>query len=464
MTVQLINAATDAHLWAETFDRKLTDIFAVETEIAKTIAETLQAKLTGSETKAIAEKPTANLAAYDAYLRGLSIEQSHWSYDAWLEAAAAYDRAVELDPTFALAWARLATVRSLLYTNGVDLVRSSAAKIKDAADQASSLRPDLGEAWIAQGDYRYRVTRSFTSAVQAYDEARKRLPNNSLVFLSMANVERRLGRWQEAEAQYRKASELDPRNLQMFEALGQLYGFLNRYDEAQATFDQALAIAPAEEDIHARKANLFLATGRLQDADRELALIPADSANAVVRDIRIKQAFYERRFEDAIALTSKILAEMKPNEAADSDAVTAMVRLGYLRTWTGQPNESKIAFMQAVRAIKPTATSIIPATGSELPVLLATTYAGLGEKEEALAQARRAVQQYNDDAVTKPDAETALAQIQGRFGDANSAIAVIPHLLEVPAGITRADLKFNPYWDPLRKDPRFQKLCEEPNK
>jgi TolB-like protein len=464
VTVQLIKATSDAHLWAETFDRKLTDIFAVETEIAKTIAETLQAKLTGSETKAIAEKPTTNMAAYDAYLRGLSIEQSHWSYGAWEEAVAAYTRAVELDPGFALAWSHLARVRSLLYVNGEGRSRNSADNVKEAADRAMALQPDLGEAWIAQGDYSYRVARRFSDGLQAYGEARRRLPNNSLVFMSMANVERRLGSWQDAETHYRKAAELDPRNLQIFEALGAYYGFLHQFDQAHATFDSALAIAPMEEDLHARKAFLFLDAGRLEDADQELALVPRNSTNEVVRDTRIVQAIYEHRFDDGIALASKVLEDTKPNEPPGADAISAMIQLGNLRTWTNRPDEAKTAFGQAIQAIKPTPGSIVPADGAGLPLYLAAAYAGLGEKEKALAQARHAVEQYNDDAVNKPDAEAILAQIQARFGDVESAMAALPHLLEVPAGLTRSNLRNNPLWDPLRKDPRFTKLCQEGNR
>jgi tetratricopeptide (TPR) repeat protein len=433
----------------------------VETEIAKTIAETLQAKLTGSETKAIAEKPTTNMVAYDAYLRGLSIEQSHWSYGAWEEAVAAYTRAVELDPGFALAWSHLARVRSLLYVNGQGRARNSADKVKEAADRAMALQPDLGEAWIAQGDYSYRVARRFTDGLQAYGEARRRLPNNSLVFMSIANVERRLGSWQDAEAHYRKAAELDPRNLQIFEALGAYYGFLHQFDQAHATFDSALALAPMEEDLHARKAFLFLDAGRLEDADQELALVPRNSTNEVVRDTRIVQAIYEHRFDDGIALASKVLEDTKPNEPPGADAISAMIQLGNLRAWTNRPDEAKTAFRQAIQAIKPTPDSIVPADGAGLPLYLAAAYAGLGEKEKALAQARHAVEQYNDDAVNKPDAEATLAQIQARFGDVESAMAALPHLLEVPAGLTRSNLRNNPLWDPLRKDPRFQKLCED---
>jgi tetratricopeptide (TPR) repeat protein len=356
----------------------------------------------------------------------------------------------------------MATARSLLYFNGVDLAGNPAAKVKEAAAQAITLQPDLGEAWVAQGDYRYRVLRDFSGALQAYDEARTRLPSSSLVSLSTANLERRLGRWSEAEAHYRKAAELDPRNLQIFEAMGAFLDLLRRYDDAQVTFDLALKIAPNEEDIHARKASVYRDAGRLEEATRELAQIPANSTNAVVRATRIGLAIYERRFDDGITLTNSMLSEIKPGELPDTDAKWALVQLGYLQEWTKRPNEARVTFARAIQAIKPTLDSVVPADSSGLPYYLAEAYAGLGEKEKALTQARQAVEQYKNDAVGAPGPEASLAQIQARFGDLDSAVAALPHLLTVPAGLNRADLRYDPKWDQLRKDPRFQELLKSP--
>src|SRR6266481_3515281 len=249
INVQLIKAANDSHLWADTFDRKMTDIFSVESEVAGAITEQLNAKLTGAEQRALAVKPTNNVAAYDAYLRGRSVEISGYSFPTSEQTAAAdYAEAVRLDPKFALAWARLAVQRSTLYFNFVDRRTNSAAAVKEAVDQASTLQPESGEAWIAQGAYRYRVLRDFSGALQAYMEASKRLPNNPDVFQEMAYVEMRLGRWEAAEKHLKAAAGLDPRNLGIL--LRMAYEFLDglrRFADAHTVVDRALQIAPGEE-------------------------------------------------------------------------------------------------------------------------------------------------------------------------------------------------------------------------
>src|SRR6266403_3798402 len=245
VNVQLIRAATDEHIWAESYNRKLDDVFGVEAEVASAIAEQLNAKLTGTEQKAVADKPTQNAAAYDAYLRGLSLEHDEYSYGAYLQVATDYAEAVRLDPKFALAWARLAVIRSFLYFNRIDPNTNSAAAVKEAADRAMALSPEAGESWVAQGAYRYRVLRDFASALAAYQEAQKRLPNNALVYEYMAYVERRLGRWQDAEANYKKAIELDPRDIQLLSSMGnEFYNYLRRFDDALAMLDRALEISP----------------------------------------------------------------------------------------------------------------------------------------------------------------------------------------------------------------------------
>src|SRR6266576_4210245 len=212
VNVQLIRAATAEHLWAESYNRKLDDVFGVEGEVASTIAEQLNAKLTGAEQKAVAEKTTQNAAAYDVYLRAVAIDNAG-NLDTTKRVADLYAEAVRLDPQFALAWARLAVARSYLYFNGIDLDKNSGAAVKDAAVRAISLQPDLGEAWLAKGVYRYRVLRDFQGALQSYEEALRRLPNSALVLAQMAHLERRLGQADVAQKHYQAAAQLDPRNV-----------------------------------------------------------------------------------------------------------------------------------------------------------------------------------------------------------------------------------------------------------
>src|SRR6516225_7734553 len=293
VNVQLIRAATDEHLWAESYNRKLDDVFGVEGEVASAIADQLNAKLSGAEQKAVAEKPTQNAAAYDAYLRGLTIEHNNYNYDAYVQADRNYQRAVELDPNFALAWARMAILRSFLNFNAIDLNTYTAESVKQAVDRAMTLAPDAGESWIAQGSYRYRILRDFNSAFAAYEEARKRLPNSVLVYEYRGFILRRLGRWQEAEASYKKAIELDPLDVQLLTSIGnEFYLYLRRFDDALASIDRALQVAPEAAGERADKAVVLQAAGRIDEARQELALIPNDVLDDWVVAARVTQALY----------------------------------------------------------------------------------------------------------------------------------------------------------------------------
>ena len=260
-------------------------------------------------------RPTQNLAAYDAYLRGLSAEHRA-SNSKYKEAAAAYANAVRLDPKFALAWARLATIRSYLYFNGIDTNTNSAAAVKEAADRAFALQPELGEAWIAQGAYRYRVQQDYAGGLQTYNEAQKRLPNSSFVFENMAFVERRLGLWKEAEAHYKKAAELDPRNPGIFVEMGaDFLNYLRRFDEAQAALERALEISPNDQTPLSVKRAFFRAKAGWTKRQKKLARIPADSADDLVVFARADQAIYERRFDAAIGLIEPKITSLRAGEA-----------------------------------------------------------------------------------------------------------------------------------------------------
>src|SRR5215471_18699234 len=457
VNVQLIRAATDEHLWAESYNRKLDDVFGVEGEVANAIADQLNAKLTGAEQKAVVQKPTQNAAAYDSYLRAVAIDDSQ-SLDKTKSVADLYAEAVRLDPQFALAWARLAVARSYLYFNGIDPQTNTGAAVKEAADRAMSLQPELGEALLAQGVYRYRVLRDFQGALESYKEALRRLPNSAFVLEQMAHLERRLGQFDVAQNHYQAATQLDPRNIGILLTFADTFQSARRFDEARQIFDRILEISPGNEAALSAKAFSFQTQGRLNEAAQVLAKAPANSRNDALVFARAIQLYNERRFDEAVAY----IQQNVPAEFANDPRT--MTLLGEFQQLAGKNDEARATFTRAVAALKPTPDSVVAIDARQLPVHLAWAYVGLGEKEKALDQARQAVVDYSNDALAKPFAETTLATIQAQTGDIDSAITALPHLLEVPNGVTVGNLRIDPVWDPLRKDPRFQKLvAEEPH-
>jgi len=457
VNVQLIRAATAEHLWAESYNRTLDDVFGVEGEVASTIADQLNAKLTGAEQKAVAEKPTQNAAAYDAYLRAIAIDNAQ-TLETTKRVADLYADAVRLDPQFALAWARLAVARSQLYFNGIDLETNSGAAVKEAAERAMSLQPELGETWLAQGVYRYRVLRDFKGALQSYEEALRRLPNSAFVLEQMAHLERRLGQFDVAQKHYQAAAQLDPRNIGVLLTLADSFQTVRRFDEARAVFDRALEMSPGNEAALSAMASTLQTQGQLKEAAEVLAKAPANSKDEGLTMTRAIQLYEERRFDEAIAQ----IQQNTPATVANDPRILTL--LGLCQKFSGKDDEARATFTRAVTAMKPTPDSAVVVDARNLPCYLAWAYAGLGEKEKALKQARHAIADYDNDALAKPFAETALAIVQAQTGDIDSAIAALPHLLEVPNGETCGDLRINPLWDPLRKDPRFEKLCQNPDK
>jgi tetratricopeptide (TPR) repeat protein len=253
-----------------------------------------------------------------------------------------------------------------------------------------------------------------------------------------------------AEKHFKAAAGLDPRNFKiLFTMADDLLRGLRRFAEARAVVDRALQIAPGEESALAIKASLFQDEGKLDASAGVLAQIPIDSQKEDVRIARTWQLIYERRFEEAIAQMQFLTAPLKSRERLDILALAGLNDLGYCQEWVGRSDEARITFARVAQPINDSAATTVQ---------IARAYAGLGDKEKALEEARLAVMELENDFKGKPFAERVLAQIQARFGDLDTAFATLPHLLEVPFGITRNDLRFDPMWDPLRKDPRFEKL------
>src|SRR5207253_5731528 len=258
VNVQLIKAANDSHLWADTFDRRLTDIFSVESEVAKAIADQLRAKLTGQEEQVIAAKATDNPEAYDAYLRGLAYILRPSDLPSNYLAAQKYLReAVKVDPKFALAWALLSYVDAYAYlTANLHQTIALREEARQAAETALTLEPDLGEALHAKGYYHYACLKDYDTAATYFEQARHLLPNSSRIPESLAYVTRRRGEWDRSELFFNEAERLDPRNVYVLGQHGQSYIALRRFPEALHKFDQILNITPDDIDTLAVKASV----------------------------------------------------------------------------------------------------------------------------------------------------------------------------------------------------------------
>jgi TolB-like protein/Tfp pilus assembly protein PilF len=453
VNVQLIHAPSDSHRWADTYDRKLIDIFAVESEVAKAIAESLQAKLSVREEQALAVKPTNNPEAYDAYLRGLAFDARSWySSDPLDKAASFYERAVQLDPSFALPWGRLSRVEAFRYFTGEDTTPARRDAAERALNIAQKLQPNAPETMLAQAFYQYWILRDYELAKETFGRARKLLPGNTEIPSALAAIARRQGHWEESIAQWEQTLALDPRNSAWLTQEAITFMVLRQFPAALKTFDRALDIVPNDPDLIEFKAQIYQAEGDLEQAGKLLAQISSPAAFGT----KIYQLFLERRYDEAIRLL-----QVKP---AESRSAYSQITLAFAQQLAGDTTAAKVAAQQAREKLGPLCQK--DPANPQLAEMLSQAYALLGQKADALKEAERArtLLPSAKDAMEGPYYEENLARIQARIGDRDSAIAALQHLLTVPHGYvptTPALLRLDPEWDPLRGDPRFEKLCSQ---
>jgi len=461
INVQLIRAANEGHLWAEIYDRNLTDIFAVQSELATAIAHSLQAKLTGREQQAMAEKPTSNLAAYDAYLRGIDFySRPGQNPDDERKAVAAFEEAVRLDPQFAQAWALLSGASSSLYFMHIDGTPARQERARAAAQRATELAPTSPETMLANAYYRYHVQRDYAGARALFEKIRQELPSSSEAVEALARIARRQSRWKESIRLFEEAAKLNPRDAQLFLDRAWTFSMVRNYAATLQMIERAEAILPDDADVLENKAYFFDWMGDLSAAGSLIERIK-DPAKKV--DVEIPHLLLERRYAEAARLLEGKLS--KPDAVQGADRAGDLEWLGTIRLLAGEVEGAKKSFLEAKPELEKFSRE--QPKNFWMPLSLASVEAGLGNKEAALRETERALQvaAANDDPVFAPRAEESVARIEAQLGEPEAALARIERLLQLPYGafpLMQARLRTEPAWDPIRSHPRFKSLVEGP--
>ena len=463
ISAELIKVADDSHLWADSFDRKVTDILSVESEIAKTIADQLQAKLTSHEKQVIASRPTENPEAYEAYLRGLVHAQrtGYSSENVWA-ARNYFKQAVRLDPKFALAWAALARIDSKGYGSTLPPTADTREAARQAAETALALQPDLGEGFLALAEYHYYCLNDYDAAEHYLERARQLLPNDSQVMRLLAALVRQRGNWQESESYFSEAKRLDPRNTQLLYAHAGSLEFQRRFDEAQRELEQVLNITPDDMLTLVQAAGIAQAQGDLKRAAALLDPLPLTNSN--VREAKCYQALLERNPSQMI---------LKINEMLSTNSLTDPGERATTRSWFGWLEEVMGDHAAALENWRQARSELEPyLDGSDyfLMANLALLNAALGDKTAAFDLVERGMRivPVEKSALFGPMMIEVLARVAALTGEHDRAIASLQAVLDKPyAGplaanppITPALLRLDPMFDSLRADPRFQRMID----
>jgi TolB-like protein/Tfp pilus assembly protein PilF len=456
---QLIDARNDAHLWAQTYDRDLADVFAIQSEIAKAIADQLQAKLSPNEKKAIEQPPTTDLAANALYVQAKELEFKAPQHQSLLQAVNLLETAVVRDPNFMLAYCMLGRLQLTLYWGGYDHTPARRELANTAIQNAVRLQPDAGEVHLALAWYAYQGFRDYDRARAELDLARRTLPNNADIYFVTALIDRRQSRWAEATRNLERAVELDPRNFGILDETAWTYRGLRRYSDAIRLNERALAVSPRDYFARSLRGLLpFFERADITPLRTEFAAILTEEPAAAekIADVLFRCAMAER---DSAAV-NRALAAIPP------EGISPYGNFIYPREWFAgvaartfdDPATARTSF-SAARLLEEKITRDQP-DYAQAWSLLGRIDAALGRKEDAIREGRRACEllPLSKDAGAGAGMIINLAVIYAWAGEKDLALEQLAVSARMPNGVTYGELKLDPQWDLLRADPRFEKI------
>ncbi len=443
---QLINAKTDGHLWAETYDRDYADIFAVQTDVAENIATALKATLTPKEISSIESEPTENMAAYDYYLKGRYYWRVKSDPEGNMLAAEMLEKAVELDPNFTLAYAWLARVDfTLYYWLPLDPTPERLKRGKYALEKAISLDPDLPEVHYAQARYYDLVEGDYKKALMNYSKANEGKPNNSYTNMRTGRTYMHLGEWEKAERYLLKSYELDPHELFAAWSVAEYYVHTHAWQKAMYYIDKGIGLLPEEPHLYYYKSLIALmGYGDIEKATKTIEEGIQFSGNQRMLFYRFEIDIWTRKFQELIDAVEPF---------PDNDDYYLYTGIAYW--FLGQKDQVQ-NFLNSARGVYEHWAQTAPHKIGNYS-RLGLVYAGLGMKDEAIQTAKKAVE-LDKSAHNTPNRQRWLAYIYSMVGEHDKALDEIELLLSLPYYFTVWDLKLNPFWDPMRNHPRFQEL------
>src|SRR5215470_14137806 len=451
LNVQLINAENDEHIWAEDYDRELTDVFAIQSDLAREIATALQARLSPTEKSQIARKPTENGEAYLAFVQAHDLSCAFEDFDKLKQSEQLFERALDLDPNFALAFARYSQLQSWI-VHTFDPTPARREKARTLAERALQLQPDLAEAHLARGFSSYYGDNDYDAALKEFEIAHRGLPNESDVYLALGAIQRRQGKWSESTANLEKAVSLSPKEIFPLQNLTFNYAMLRIYEAANNAIDRALTLKPTAVELWEVKSKLAITEkGDFSVAEKGFEVVKSvpltNTQKLTVASGRAEVFLLERKFQDGLEVAERLSDDQLAGYPGG--LWSKYYYIGFARKALQDETSARTAFLRARSAAEDELKQNPDA--AKLHIQLAKVLAYLGEKESAMAEAQRAtdLQPESKDAFGGPEITAGVAEVYAILGDNGGAIDILDGLLNRPSSISVQILKISPVWDPL---------------